>query len=83
MLCSTVDCRRRCARRGCRRSRRSISSTSASGPASHGSKPRACHELGFLERAENAVLLGMSEVGKTDVAISLAIAAAESGRKVR
>ena len=40
------------------------------------------HELGFLERAENIVLLGPPGVGKTHLAISLAIAAAESGRRV-
>ena len=40
------------------------------------------HELGFLERAENVILLGPPGVGKTHLAISLAIAAAESGRKV-
>ena len=42
----------------------------------------ALHELGFLERAENVVLLGPPGVGKTHLAISLAIAAAESGRRV-
>ena len=40
------------------------------------------HELGFLERAENVVLLGPPGVGKTHIAISLAIAAAEAGRRV-
>ena len=40
------------------------------------------HELGFLERAENVVFLGPPGVGKTHLAISLAIAAAESGRRV-
>ena len=40
------------------------------------------HELGFLRRAENVVLLGPPGVGKTHIAISLAIAAAESGRRV-
>ena len=40
------------------------------------------HELGFLERAENVIVLGPPGVGKTHLAISLAIAAAESGRKV-
>ena len=43
---------------------------------------QALHELGFLERAENVVLLGPPGVGKTHLAISLAIAAAESGRRV-
>ena len=40
------------------------------------------HELGFLERQENVVFLGPPGVGKTHLAISLAIAAAESGRRV-
>ena len=40
------------------------------------------HELGFLKRAENVILLGPPGVGKTHLAISLAIAAAESGRRV-
>ena len=40
------------------------------------------HTLGFLERHENVVLLGPPGVGKTHLAISLAIAAAQSGRRV-
>jgi DNA replication protein DnaC len=40
------------------------------------------HELGFLERRENVILLGPPGVGKTHLAISLAIAAAQSGRRV-
>ena len=40
------------------------------------------HELGFLDRAENVILLGPPRVGKTHLAISLAIAAAEAGRRV-
>ena len=40
------------------------------------------HELGFVERAENVVLLGPPGVGKTHLAISLAIAAARQGRRV-
>ncbi len=40
------------------------------------------HELGFLERAENVILLGPPGVGKTHLAISLAVAAAEVGRRV-
>lgn len=42
----------------------------------------ALHELGFLERQENVVFLGPPGVGKTHLAISLAIRAAESGRKI-
>ena len=42
----------------------------------------ALHELGFVERKENVVLLGPPGVGKTHLAISLAVAAAERGRRV-
>ena len=40
------------------------------------------HELGFLERKENVILLGPPGVGKTHLAISLAIQAAKKGRRV-
>ena len=40
------------------------------------------HEFGFLERKENVVFLGSPGVGKTHLAISFAIAAAESGQRV-
>lgn len=40
------------------------------------------HTLGFIERRENVIFLGPPGVGKTHLAISLAIAAAESGRRV-
>jgi DNA replication protein DnaC len=40
------------------------------------------HELGFVERRENIILLGPPGVGKTHLAISLAIACAQSGRRV-
>ena len=39
-------------------------------------------ELGFLERKENVVLLGPLGVGKTHLAIRLAITAAKYGRRV-
>ncbi len=39
-------------------------------------------ELGFLERKENVIFLGPPGVGKTHLAIGLAIAAAQSGRRV-
>jgi DNA replication protein DnaC len=39
-------------------------------------------ELGFVERKENVIFLGPPGVGKTHLAISLAIAAAEHGRRV-
>jgi DNA replication protein DnaC len=40
------------------------------------------HELTFLERRENVILLGPAGVGKTHLAISLAITAAQRGRRV-
>ena len=40
------------------------------------------HELGFLGRRGNVVLLGPPGVGKTHLAVSPATAAAESGRRV-
>ncbi len=40
------------------------------------------HELGFLDRAENVILLGPPGVGNTHLAISLAVTAAEAGRGV-
>lgn len=40
------------------------------------------HELGFIDRRENVILLGPPGVGKSHLAISLAIAAAQSGRRV-
>jgi DNA replication protein DnaC len=40
------------------------------------------HELRFVERKENVVLLGPPGVGKSHLAISLAIAAAQRGRRV-
>lgn len=42
----------------------------------------ALHELGFVERKENVIFLGPPGVGKTHLAISLAIAAAQHGRRV-
>lgn len=39
------------------------------------------HTLGFLERRENVILLGPPGVGKTHLALSLAVAAVESGRR--
>ena len=40
------------------------------------------HELNFIDRKQNVVLLGLPGVGKTHLAISLAIAAAQRGRRV-
>lgn len=40
------------------------------------------HELTFIERKENVIFLGPAGVGKTHLAVSLAIAAAERGRRI-
>ena len=40
------------------------------------------HQLGFLDRKENVIFLGPAGVGQTHLAVSLAIAAAERGRRV-
>jgi hypothetical protein len=40
------------------------------------------NELGFVERKENVIFLGPPGVGKTHLAIGLAIAAAQHGRRV-
>ena len=40
------------------------------------------HQLGFLDRKENVIFLGPAGVGKTHLAVSLAITAAERGRRV-
>jgi DNA replication protein DnaC len=51
-------------------------------PSIDRSQVLSLHELGFLERKENVILLGPAGVGKTHLAISLAITAAEQGRRV-
>ena len=43
---------------------------------------QSLHALSFLDRKENVIFLGPAGVGKTHLAISLAIAAAERGRRV-
>lgn len=43
---------------------------------------QSLHELGFVQRKENVIFLGPPGVGKTHLAISLAIAAAQRGRRV-
>ena len=51
-------------------------------PALRREQIESLHELGFVERRENVIFLGPPGVGKTHLAISLAIAAAQSGRRV-
>ena len=46
------------------------------------SQIQSLHELGFLERKENVIFLGPTGVGKTHLAISLAVEAARKGRRV-
>ena len=40
------------------------------------------HQLGFITRKENVIFPGPADVGNTHLAISLAITAAERGRRV-
>jgi DNA replication protein DnaC len=40
------------------------------------------HELNFIDRKENVILLGPAGVGKTHLAISLAVRAAEKGKRI-
>jgi len=40
------------------------------------------HELSFIERKENVIMLGPAGVGKTHLAISLAVTAAERGKRI-
>ncbi len=40
------------------------------------------HELGFVAQKENVVFMGPPGVGKTHLAISLAVAAAQGGRRI-
>ncbi len=53
-----------------------------SAPPAHCLQIDSLHTLGFVERRENVIFLGPPGVGKTHLAISLAIAAAQSGRRV-
>lgn len=43
---------------------------------------QSLHEMGFLERKENVIFLGRAGVGKTHLAVSLAVTAAERGKWV-
>jgi DNA replication protein DnaC len=40
------------------------------------------HELSFIDRKENVILLGPAGVGQSHLAISLAVAAAEKGKRI-
>jgi DNA replication protein DnaC len=54
----------------------------ASQPSLKRERIQSLHELNFIERKENVVLLGPPGVGKTHLAISLAITVAQRGRRV-
>jgi len=74
-------------RRRCRSSRLPVVKTLADfdfsfQPSVKREQLESLHTLCFSERKENVVFLGPSGVGRTHLAISLAIAAAESGRRV-
>ncbi|MGQ0767228.1 MAG: IS21-like element helper ATPase IstB, partial [Gemmatimonadota bacterium] len=51
-------------------------------PNVHDQQLESLHTLGFIERKENVVFLGPPGVGKTHLALSLAVAAAESGKRI-
>jgi hypothetical protein len=79
--CATIAASRpRCAPVGFQRPNGSSSLISPSSRRFAASRSRL--ELGFVERRENVVFLGPSGVGKTNLTISLAIAAAQSNRRV-
>jgi DNA replication protein DnaC len=51
-------------------------------PSIDRSQIMSLHEMTFIERKENVILLGPAGVGKTHLAISLAVKAAEKGRRI-
>jgi len=51
-------------------------------PSIERSQILSLHELTFIERKENVIFLGPAGVGKSHLAISLAVAAAEHGKRI-
>ena len=79
---TTAACRPRCAPAACPPSSSSHDFDFTFQPSLRREQIESLHELGFVERRENVIFLGPPGVGKTHLAISLAIAAAQSGRRV-
>ena len=79
---TTVVCKPPCVPRACRPSRRWASLTSPSSRASSASRLRACTNSDSSTVARTSSCSVRPAWGKTHLAISLAIAAAEAGRRV-
>jgi hypothetical protein len=76
---TTAGCRRRCDPAACPPSSSSATSTSRFQPSLRREQIESLRALGFVERRENVIFLGPRGAGNTHLAISLAIAAAQSG----